>query len=211
MYTPSHFAEERMDVLYGFIRTHPLAAMVSLHEGTLEATHVPLVLDSTVEPACLRGHLARANAHWKSLNNALVLVIFSGPEHYITPNWYPSKQEQGKVVPTWNYSAVHVWGQARVIDTVDYVLRNVTELTAHNEAPLPEHWQVADAPSDYIRALARGIVGFEILIERMQGTWKLSQNRSRADREGAIKGLDSLGTPASAEMAALMRESSSNE
>lgn len=226
MYTPAHFAEERIGVLHDFIRAHPLGTLVSMHEGALEATHVPLVLDigrpvsnqgqsrdreGADVPACLRGHLARANAHWKTLNDAPVLVIFSGPEHYISPNWYPSKHEDGKVVPTWNYTAVHVWGKARVIDDVDYVLRNVTELTAHNEAPLPDHWQVSDAPPNFIRAMARGIVGFEIVIERMQGKWKLSQNRSRVDRDGAIGGLDSLGTHAGAEMAALMRESSNNE
>ena len=207
MYNPVHFEENRLDVLHAFIRAHPLGALITNGPDGPEATHLPLFLDATA--GLLRCHMARANPQWRRLESGHpdchALVIFTGPGHYITPNWYPSKHEHGKVVPTWNYAAVHVMGTARLFDDTPSLIRHLNELTDSMEAAFAEPWSVADAPAGYIEGMAKGIVGVEIAVDRIEGKWKLSQNRSAEDREGVIAGLDKLGSSAGREIADLMR------
>jgi transcriptional regulator len=208
MYNPAPFAEDRIDILHDLIRRHPLAALVTSGINGPEATHVPVVLHPGIGPhGVLRCHVARANAHWKSMETAgAVLAILQGPQHYITPSWYPSKQEHGKVVPTWNYLAVHVRGRAKLFEEQAVLIEHLRELTAQNEAPFDQPWSVSDAPADYIGALSKAIVGIEISIDSMEGKWKVSQNRPEADRRGVTEGLTLIHSPASLEMAELVRQ-----
>ena len=205
MYNPASFAETRLDVLHAFIRDHPLGTLVTNGPDGPEATHLPLVLDAPA--GLLRCHMARANPQWRRLEyGARVLVIFAGADHYITPNWYPSKREEGKVVPTWNYTAVHAAGAARLFEDTTSLIRHLGELTDSQEADFAEPWSVADAPPDYVEGMTKAIVGVEIAVDRIEGKWKLSQNRSTVDQEGAIAGLEAVGSNASLEMANLMRD-----
>ena len=204
MYNPAAFAETRPDVLHAFIRAHPLGTLVPNGANGPEATHLPLFLDA--DAGLLRCHMARANPQWQRLESGgRVLVIFAGPDHYITPNWYPSKSEHGKVVPTWNYAAVHVTGTARLFDDTPSLMRHLSELTDSHEAGFAEPWSVTDAPPEYIAGLTRAIVGIEITMDRMEGKWKMSQNRAEADRQSVIAALDALGSHAGSTMADLMR------
>ena len=207
MYTPSQFVEERIEVLHSFIRQNPLAAIVTCGTDGPEATHVPVVLHPEQgSKGVLRCHFARANPHWKTIESApAILAIFQGPQHYITPSWYPSKQETGKVVPTWNYIAVHVRGRARLFENGE-LIEHLHSLTNQNELPFEQRWSVDDAPEGYIEGLSRAIVGIEIAIESIEGKCKLSQNRSRTDREGVVTGLRDIGSPDAAEMADLVSE-----
>ena len=204
MYNPAHFAETRVDVLHAFILAHPLGTLITNGPEGPEASHLPLFFDPAT--GLLRCHMARANPHWRRLESGeRVLVIFAGPDHYVTPSWYPAKREHGKVVPTWNYVAVHAAGRARMFDDPALLLRHLHELTDSRESDFPEPWSVADAPPDYIAGIARTIVGVEIAVDRIEGKWKVSQNRSRTDQEGVIAGLDAHGSPAAHDMANLMR------
>jgi transcriptional regulator len=204
MYTPASFAETRPDVLHAFIRAHPLGALVTNGAEGPEATHLPVFLDA--EAGLLRCHMARANSRWQRLESGgKVLVIFTGPDHYITPNWYPSKSKHGKVVPTWNYATVHVTGTARLFDDTPSLIRHLSELTDSHEAGSAEPWSVTDAPPEYISGMTRAVVGVEITMDRMEGKWKVSQNRAEADRQSVIAALDALGTHAGSTMANLMR------
>lgn len=207
MYTPSQFVEERIDVLHSFIWQNPLAAIVTSGSQGPEATHVPVVLHPDQgSNGVLRCHFARANPHWKSMESSRsVLAIFLGPEHYITPSWYPSKQEHGKVVPTWNYVAVHVRGHARLFENAE-LIQHLHSLTNQNEQAIENGWSVDDAPQEYIEGLSRAIIGVEIAIDSIEGKCKLSQNRSRADREGVVAGLRAIGSPESVKMAELIAE-----
>jgi transcriptional regulator len=207
MYTPALFAEERIDVLHSFIRQHPQAVIVTCGAQGLEATHVPVVLHADEgSKGVLRCHFARANPQWKCVETSpSILAIFQGPEHYISPSWYPSKQEHGKVVPTWNYVAVHVRGQARLFENRE-LMEHLHALTNQNEQPFEERWSVDDAPKDYIEGMSRAIVGIEIAIDVIEGKCKLSQNRSQADREGVIAGLRAIGSPEAIKMAELVAE-----
>jgi transcriptional regulator len=205
MYIPAPFAEDRVEVLDEFIRAHPFGILVSNGADVPNATHVPMYLVRDGSKAVLRCHLARANPHCQALEpSPCVLAVFSGPHHYITPSWYPSKQAHGRVVPTWNYVTVHAMGRARLFEG-DELIEHVTELTRRQEAGFERPWSVADAPADYITGLAKAIVGVEIAIERLEGKWKLNQNRPEADRAGAIEGLQRVATPAAIEIAQLMR------
>ncbi|MBM3782726.1 MAG: FMN-binding negative transcriptional regulator [Acidobacteria bacterium] len=182
MYTPSHFREERPDVLEAFIRAHPLAALVLPGPDGLEATHVPLLLEDGV----LRGHVARANPIWRSAG-AEALAIFHGAQIYVSPAWYPSKAADPRVVPTWNYIAVHAYGPLRVVENRDALLGIVTRMTETFEAPRSEPWRVSDAPASYIDGLLNAIAGIEIPISRLEGKWKASQNRTEEDREAVLR------------------------
>jgi transcriptional regulator len=209
VYIPKHFEETSLPVLHALIRAHPLATWVTQSgepPGALDADHVPLLLDaSRGELGTLVGHVARANPVWKSLAGAAdSLVIFQGPEAYITPSWYPSKRAHGKAVPTWNYAVVHVRGSARAIQDRDWLLRHVTQLTGTHEAQQTAPWQVADAPADYIDQMLRAIVGIEIAITDIVGKWKVSQNRSQDDRFGVATGLAEQNTERSKAMASLV-------
>ena len=201
MYVPTSFREEDLPTLHAFLDAHPLAALVTAVDGpaSLFATHLPLVLDRRAGPlGTLRGHLARANPHARQLAAGAVpaLVLFSGPDAYITPNWYQRKAEDRRVVPTWNYVAVHASGTAVLHDDPEFLRAHLETLTARHEASRSMGWKVTDAPEEFIAQQARAIVGLEVRIERLEGKWKMSQNRSAADIDGVIAGLGASDSPA---------------
>jgi transcriptional regulator len=203
MYNPPHFQEQRPEVLQQLIRGHSLAALVTLGSNGLIANHVPLILDPDAGPlGTLRGHLSRMNPQWRdSLPEVSALAIFQGPAAYITPSWYPTKDAGGKVVPTYNYMVVHAHGPLQTYDDPRLLERNVRALTELHEARFAEPWSVDDAPPEYVQGLLKGIIGIEIPIARLEGKWKLSQNRPPEDQQGAVDGLGQAGDPLSAAMA----------
>lgn len=204
MYIPKQFEEADVEVLHELIRIKPLATLVTLNAGGIEANHIPLILSAETKPyGTLSGHVARSNSLWQDHPaDTDVLVIFHGAESYITPSWYASKAESGKVVPTWNYVSVQARGRLRVIHEPDWILSQLESLTAHNEAGFEHPWTVADAPHEFTRKLLDVIVGIEIEITELKGKWKVSQNRSDQDRASVVSGLTSTGQP---EMAALVK------
>jgi transcriptional regulator len=191
MYLPPHFREDRLDVQHAMMRAHPFGALVTVGKDGLQASHIPFVLDATASPlGTLRGHLSRANDQWKLLDpDQDALVMFQGPQAYVTPAWYPLKQETGKVVPTWNYVIVQAYGRPRIVQDGSWLAKNVADLTGQHERNRPQPWAVSDAPDDFIAGLLKGIVGVEIEITRIEGKWKASQNRPDADRAGVVGGL----------------------
>ena len=191
MYQPAHFREDRLEVQHALIRAHPLGLLVSAGEGGLVADHVPFLLDGSASSlGTLRCHVARANPHWQRLASTTeVLIVFQGPQAYITPSWYPSKHEHGKVVPTWNYVTVHAWGHPQVMDDPAWLRRQIDSLTRQQEATRAAPWHVDDAPASFIDAQIKAVVGIEIAITRIEGKWKVSQNRPQADRAGVTAGL----------------------
>ena len=208
MYRPNAYREDRIDVMQSFIAAHPFAAIATpSHDGVL-VDHAPLVLLPDEGPnGTLIGHLARANPHWKQLGAASTSVaIFQGSNAYVTPSWYPNKHETGKDVPTWNYVAVHAHGTIETFDDPDALLDMLERLTSRHEAGRTDPWHVADAPPDYIRQQLRGIVGLRMRIERLEGKWKLSQNREARDRAGAKAGLAASPAHGDREVAALMAD-----
>jgi transcriptional regulator len=207
MYLPSHFREDRRDVQHDLIRRHPLGMLITAGCRGLMANAVPFLLEPQAgENGTLLCHVARANPQWKELGAVdECLVVFQGADHYISPSWYPTKQETGKVVPTWNYATVHVWGRPRVIEDAAWLRAQVDALTRTHEDPRPAPWSVSDAPEPFIAAQLRGIVGVEIPIARIEGKWKVSQNRSAVDQAGVRDGLAADGAGAQ-DMARLVAE-----
>lgn len=195
MYVPEHFRESRFEVLQALIRRHPLAVLVAGVEGALAAEHLPLQLISGPDGGWrLRGHVARGNPLWRQLPaGSPVLAIFRGAEHYISPSWYASNVEHGRVVPTWNYAAVHASGSIRFIEEPDWLLALVESLTDEHEEGRTPRWRVCEAPADHTAAKLRAIVGFEITVSALIGKFKSSQNRSTADRAGVIRALRAEG------------------
>lgn len=190
MYVPSAFRAEDLATLHEMIRAARLANLVTVTDEGLFATPLPLVLMPDEGPnGTLYGHIARANPHWKLAPRQEALAILSGPDAYITPSWYAAKREHGKVVPTWNYVAVHAYGPVEFFDDADRLLEVVTKLTDLHETPRETPWAVDDAPKDFVHALLRAIVGVRLPITRLEGKRKLSQNRPAADRAGVIAGL----------------------
>ena len=206
MYIPPHFREERIDILHSLISQHSLAALITLGPDGLLANHVPLIVDPEPAPlGTLRGHLSKANRQWKdSLPSVPALAIFQGPAAYITPSWYPSRLETGSVVPTYNYAVVHAHGPLATFDDPVLLERHLRNLTNAHEAAFADRWSVDDAPASFIRDMLKGIVGIEIPIARLEGKWKLSQNRSVVDREGVVEGLTASGIPAQQHLADLI-------
>ena len=191
MYLPPVFREESVDVLHALMRAHPLATLVTVGSEGIVANHIPMLVDAEPAPfGTLLGHVARANPVWRDFSTEVqTLAIFSGPEHYISPSWYPSKEEHGRVVPTWNYVAVHAYGRLEIHEDPEWLRSLVTRLTETHEAAFEQPWAVADAPADYVDGLLKAIVGIELRIERIDGKWKMGQNRSVEDRRGAVAGL----------------------
>ena len=185
MYRPDMFREDRPDVLRDAVRLIGFATLVT--DG-LEANHLPMLLQDGEHGQVLRGHVARANPVWKK-GEGRALAIFLGPHAYVSPNWYPSKADTGKAVPTWNYITVHARGVIRWIDDGDWLRVHVGQLSAAHEAGREVPWMISDAPASYIDGMVRAIVGFELSIETLEGKWKLSQNRDEADHAGAREGL----------------------
>jgi transcriptional regulator len=189
MYRPDYFRVDDRPRLHALMRARPFAALISSGPDGLFATHLPTVLKDDGPFGTIECHVARANPHWKALGDE-VLMVFQGPQGYITPNWYPSKAEHGKVVPTWNYAVVHAHGRAEAIEDTTWLRRHVGELTAQQEAGDAKPWAVSDAPETFIAGMARAIVGIRLPIARLEGKWKMSQNREMQDREGVVEGLD---------------------
>jgi transcriptional regulator len=205
MYLPAHFEETRVETLHELIRAHPLGALVTLTPAGLAADHIPFEVDPDPAPfGTLRAHVARANPVWREAGDREVLVLFQGPETYISPSWYPTKQETARVVPTWNYAVVHAHGRLRAIEDREWLRAFVTRLTDRHEGQRADRWKVTDAPADYIDRQLGGIVGLEVPIGRLLGKWKVSQNRPAQDRAGVVEGLRRQDDPASAAMANLV-------
>jgi len=208
MYLPKHFEETRVPVLHELIGAHPLGALVVPTAAGLDANHIPFEVDPAPAPfGTLRGHIARANPLWReAARDAEALVIFQGPGIYVSPSFYVTKRETGKVVPTWNYAVVHAHGTPRFIDDREWLRGFVTMLTNRHEAGRPDPWQVTDAPADYVDSMLGAIIGLEISIRRLVGKWKVSQNRPAQDREGTIEGLSREGSAPAVAMAELIRK-----
>nr|WP_324257206.1 FMN-binding negative transcriptional regulator [Cellvibrio fontiphilus] len=195
MYIPKHFAESDNNQLYEFIRSNPFALLVTNTETGLNADHLPVYLNTqNSRKVCVQGHIASANPLWKNiLGLQEALLIFQGCNAYITPSWMPSKKTDGKVVPTWNYSAVHVKGRIEFIHEPCWKLELLNNLTTQQENELQHPWAVSDAPAEYIEKLLPAIVGFEVVVNEVVGKFKLSQNQSLENRAGIAKGLKKQG------------------
>jgi len=206
MYIPKHFEEPRTDVLHELMRARPLATLITLSSDGLNANHIPLQIDALPQPfGTLRGHVARTNPLLDGLRNDVeTMAVFHGPDAYISPSWYASKKESGKVVPTWNYVVAHAYGYVRIVDDRDWLRAQIESLTTQHEAQQQEPWAVADAPSEYIEKLLGAIVGIEIVITRLLGKWKLSQNQPHGNQTGVIAGLRAAGTSSAFEVADLV-------
>jgi transcriptional regulator len=192
MYIPDKFRETRPDVLHGCIRRNPLGTLVSVGASGLTADHIPFLIDPDPAPfGTLRGHVARANPVWREhAADQDVLVIFQGLDTYVSPSWYASKHEHGKVVPTWNYVVVHAHGRPRFIEDTAWLRTLVSRLTNEHESARREPWKVTDAPEEYIARELRAIVGVEVPLTQLVGKWKASQNRTAADVRGVMRGLE---------------------
>jgi transcriptional regulator len=195
MYLPKDFKEERVPVMHEAIRAARLGTLITLGPDGMEASHIPMLVDPEPAPfGTLKGHVARANPQWRRASGEVqALAIFLGPDAYITPAWYETKRQSGKVVPTWNYVAIHAYGPLTFYDDADRLLALVTELTQTHEAGRAQPWAVSDAPKDFVAGMLKAIVGFELPIARLEGKWKMSQNRPAADRAGTIAGLTAEG------------------
>lgn len=204
MYMPPYFEEQRPDALQKLMRENPLGMLITLDPGGLNANPIPFLYDPAPAPfGTLRAHVARSNPVWKTFSPDVdALVLFQGPQAYISPSWYASKQEHGKVVPTWNYMVVQAAGPLRVIDDAAWLQGLLGQLTAQHESRRQMPWKIGDAPADYIAKLLDAIVGLEIPVAKLTGKWKVSQNRSGADRAGVAQGLAELGREDAARMAA---------
>jgi transcriptional regulator len=205
MYNPPAFREDRPEILHALIRQARLALLVSNGSGGVpDITHLPLTLDAAA--GTLIGHVARTNPHWRALREAgRAIAVFRGAEAYVSPNWYPSKAEHHRVVPTWNYEAVHAEGPIEIIEDADRLHGIVTALTSEKEAAQPRPWAVADAPAEFVAGQLKGIVGLVLRIETLIGKRKLSQNRAAQDRDGAVAGLAASDDPRDQATAAAMR------
>ncbi len=195
MHIPKIFEQKGIDELQEMMLAHPFATLVTLGLEGVRADHIPLYLEKlTDENAVLKGHIGKGNPLWKEVSdNSEALAIFHGPENYISPNYYPSKQLDGKVVPTWNYIAVHVKGNISFIHDQEWKIDMLNALTKQHEKNQAVPWSVADAPSDYTNKLLGGIVGLEVEVVSIKGQWKVSQNKYENDKQGVIKGLSEIG------------------
>lgn len=201
MYQPDQHREDRLPVQHDLIRTHPFGLLISTGPDGILANGLPFLLHPVGDLGRLQAHIARANPQWQGLDGQQVLVVFQGPLTYVSPGFYETKRQTGKVVPTWNYAMVQARGTARVMSDTDWLDTQVAALTDHHEADRPDPWQVSDAPRPYIEAQLRGIIGLQIDIQSLEGKWKVSQNRPEADRLGVAQGL-ATANPA---MATLVR------
>lgn len=213
MYIPAIFREERLEPILEIISEHPLATLITLGPEGLVANHIPLIHSREPAPwGTLRGHMARPNTQWREYRPEVeALAVFTGPQTYISPNWYPTKDQTGKVVPTWNYAVVHAYGRLESYTDPERLRSHLTELTATQEARFNDPWSINDAPSDFIDALLNSIVGIELKISRFEGKWKVSQNRTVQDREGVAYALENEPAESCPEMARLVRERESGQ
>jgi len=208
MYQPAHFVEKDADALLALMKAHPLATLVR-GGAELAADVLPLEVERHGDAWRITGHVARANPLWREADGQPVLLVFQGPQAYVSPSWYASKAEHGKVVPTWNYTMVQAHGRLRAIDDAAWVRAFVTRLTEVHESGRPLPWHVTDAPEDFIAATQRAIVGIEIEVTRVEGKFKLSQNRDAADRTGVVLGLEADATAQAMQAAEARRREAS--
>lgn len=205
MYVPEAFREDEPATLHALIRSHPLATLITGGPAGLLANRVPFTLAEADDGPVLRAHIAKGNDQVEPLRcGCETLLLFDGPEAYITPSWYASKHEHGRVVPTWNYVTVQVRGTPTLIDDAAWLMAQISELTALQEGSREPAWKVIDAPEAFVAGQLKAIIGVEIRVTAMAGKWKVSQNRPEADQLGVERGLQTEGV--SAEMAALIRE-----
>jgi transcriptional regulator len=212
MYCPAHFLETRLPVLHQLMAQHPLATIITQTDQGLSAEHIPLLLRTTASGAdVLVGHVAASNPLAASSNLSAaatgdVLVVFQGPDAYVSPNWYATKPVHGQVVPTWNYAVVHAHGHLRTVNDDTWKLALLTELTATHEQHQPQPWAVTDAPAAYVQRLLGAIVGIEIQVTSLSGKWKVSQNQPAINRASVVQGLNQAGTADQRGMAALVEQ-----
>jgi transcriptional regulator len=207
MYIPKRFLQDDITKLKGMMAAHSFATFITQNESKIEANHMPLILNKSSQRVVLQGHIAKANPLWKSLKDkSEVLIIFNGPNCYISPNYYPTKKENGKVVPTWNYVSVHVKGIVSFIHDEQWILTMLNNLTDHYEANQPIPWSVNDAPQAYIDKMLSAIVGLEIEIVSITGKWKVSQDKTEVNQEGIIKGLSHEANSNAQNIATLVKE-----
>jgi transcriptional regulator len=209
MYTPAHFKVEDIGEAHALMRARPFAVLVTTGSDGLTATHLPTVLktDGAGRLGRIECHLARPNAQWRTFSRDVdALMIFQGAEAYVRPGWYPSKAEHGKAVPTWNYAAVHAYGRLAVMQDEAWLLAHVSDLSDQQEAPYEARWATSDAPEGYMAAMARGIVGLELEITRLEAKMKMSQNRDERDRAGVVEGLRRRALGQDAEAAVLVEK-----
>lgn len=205
MYIPKHFEEPSIDVMQTLIRDYPLATLVASSASGLNANHIPLhwVEEGGSPYGSLRGHIARSNPLWTDFDpQTEVLAVFQAENAYISPSWYATKPQTGKVVPTWNYSAVHAYGKLRIIVDPVWIRRQLEAMTQAFEAGFPEPWSVSDSPADFTERLITQIIGIEISVSRLQGKWKVSQNQPPENQNSVIKALRESGQPAMANLVA---------
>lgn len=203
MYIPKFNAQEDQETLFKLIEEFPFASWACNIEGEIEINHLPLYLRRDQgSKGTLVGHVARPNPIWKHCDGtSSSTFIFHGEQAYISPSWYPSKQNDPKVVPTWNYVVVHAKGKARAIEDTSWLLQHLQELTNKHEQPFDQPWKVSDAPEDFIEKLSKAIVGIEIPVDKLEGKWKLGQNRSEVDQQGLMSGLRSLNSDSATALA----------
>ena len=208
MYVPQQFKIGELSENIAVMRGNPFAALISHDAEGLMGTHLPTLVKQDGDAIVIEAHLARGNPHWRRLAtapDAEIMMIFSGPDAYIRPGWYPSKAENGKQVPTWNYAIVHAYGRAETISDGAWLLRHVSELSRQQEGPYEMPWQTSDAPAGYIEGLTRGIVGVRVAVTRLDGKAKMGQNREARDALGAVAGLEARDRGADRAVAAAMR------
>lgn len=208
MYIPATNAEDNPAVLFDFIASHPFGTLITASSVGLFATHLPVIVDRTRGPhGVIEAHVARANPHHaRASTTDEALLVFLGPDAYITPSWYAAKREHGKVVPTWNYAAVHVYGTLRFVEDAAFFERHLRQLTEQQEHRRDEPWAVSDAPSDFVAQMTKAIVGVEVVITRMEGKWKMSQNRSAVDVDGVVRGLAASEDPRERAVGEIVRQ-----
>ena len=208
MYVPAHFKEDRVAVMHDAIRKYGFGTLVTSGDDGLEASHLPLLLETEPAPlGTVLGHVARANPQWQRVKPGIeALAIFLGPNTYITPSWYATKQQNGKVVPTWNYLAIHAYGTLSFFDDPADLRAHVSKMTDTHEAPRTARWALSDAPESFVQGMLRAIVGFRLRITRLEGKWKMSQNRPAQDVEGVIGGLTREAGEAHEEVAQIVAE-----
>lgn len=210
MYEPPLHVQSDLAEQHALIRNHPLGLLISHGAGGLLANAIPFLIDPARGAlGVLQAHVARANPQWRDLQGASeALVVFQGPQHYVTPSWYATKQETHKVVPTWNYLIVQARGTPCVIEDAPWLRAQIEALTQSREAGRAKPWAVGDAPDDFIAMQMRAIVGVEIELTELKGKWKVSQNRNAADRAGVIAGLEAENDEAAAAMARIVAATS---
>jgi transcriptional regulator len=207
MYIPNHFNEPNTKVMHDLMRANPLATLVTTTSSGLDANHIPLILIENESFGVLQGHVARANSIWQESSQDIEsIAIFHGSNAYISPSFYATKEENGKVVPTWNYAVVHAYGKLRVIDDADWLRSQIERLTDRQESGFPESWKLTDAPNDYIKKLISAVVGIEIVITKLEGKWKVSQNQPQENKKSVIVGLENRRNSSDSQMIELIKE-----